>query len=98
MHDFSMKNMKLSSIGGSGSRKIRLCPYTKAGSDCPSLRKDLASRPLPELPNTQRIPMQLKDSVFLITGGASGLGAASARMAVDNGAKVVIADVQDGTP
>ena len=41
--------------------------------------------------------MQLKDSVFLITGGASGLGAASARMAIDNGAKVVIADLQDGT-
>ncbi len=40
--------------------------------------------------------MQLKDSVFLVTGGASGLGAASARMAVENGAKVVIADLQDG--
>jgi NAD(P)-dependent dehydrogenase (short-subunit alcohol dehydrogenase family) len=40
--------------------------------------------------------MQLKDSVFLVTGGASGLGAATARMAVDNGARVVIADVQDG--
>jgi len=41
--------------------------------------------------------MQLKDSVFLVTGGASGLGAATARMAIDNGAKVVIADVQDGS-
>ena len=41
--------------------------------------------------------MQIKDSVFLVTGGASGLGAASARMAVDNGAKVVIADLQDGS-
>ncbi len=41
--------------------------------------------------------MQLKDSVFLVTGGASGLGAASARMAIENGAKVVIADLQDGT-
>jgi len=41
--------------------------------------------------------MQLKDSVFLVTGGASGLGAATARMAVDNGAKVVIADIQDGS-
>ncbi len=41
--------------------------------------------------------MQIKDSVFLVTGGASGLGAASARMAVENGAKVVIADLQDGT-
>jgi len=41
--------------------------------------------------------MQLTDSVFLVTGGASGLGAASARMAVENGAKVVIADLQDGS-
>ena len=38
--------------------------------------------------------MQIKNSVFLVTGGASGLGAASARMAADNGAKVVIADMQ----
>ena len=41
--------------------------------------------------------MQLKDCVFLITGGASGLGAATARMAIDNGARVVVADVQDGS-
>jgi NAD(P)-dependent dehydrogenase (short-subunit alcohol dehydrogenase family) len=38
--------------------------------------------------------MQIKNSVFLVTGGASGLGAASARMAAENGAKVVIADMQ----
>jgi NAD(P)-dependent dehydrogenase (short-subunit alcohol dehydrogenase family) len=38
--------------------------------------------------------MQIKSSVFLVTGGASGLGAASARMAAENGAKVVIADLQ----
>ncbi len=41
--------------------------------------------------------MQLKGSVFLVTGGGSGLGAATARMAIENGAKVVIADVQDGS-
>ncbi|MBS0338365.1 MAG: 3-hydroxyacyl-CoA dehydrogenase [Proteobacteria bacterium] len=41
--------------------------------------------------------MQLKGSVFLVTGGGSGLGAATARMAVENGARVVIADVQDGS-
>jgi NAD(P)-dependent dehydrogenase (short-subunit alcohol dehydrogenase family) len=41
--------------------------------------------------------MQLKGSVFLVTGGGSGLGAATARMAVENGANVVIADVQDGS-
>jgi NAD(P)-dependent dehydrogenase (short-subunit alcohol dehydrogenase family) len=38
--------------------------------------------------------MQIKDQVFIITGGASGLGAATARMIVDNGGKAVLADVQ----
>src|SRR5437763_11252424 len=38
--------------------------------------------------------MQIKNSVFLVTGGASGLGAAPARMATENGGKVVIADMQ----
>jgi NAD(P)-dependent dehydrogenase (short-subunit alcohol dehydrogenase family) len=38
--------------------------------------------------------MQIKNSIFLITGGASGLGAATARMAAENGGKVVIADLQ----
>jgi NAD(P)-dependent dehydrogenase (short-subunit alcohol dehydrogenase family) len=38
--------------------------------------------------------MQVKNSVFLVTGGASGLGAATAQMAAANGAKVVIADLQ----
>src|SRR5258708_17247115 len=38
--------------------------------------------------------MQIKNSVFLITGGASGLGAATARMAAENGGKVVIVDMQ----
>ena len=38
--------------------------------------------------------MQIRNSVFLVTGGASGLGAATAQMAAANGAKVVIADLQ----
>lgn len=38
--------------------------------------------------------MQIQDNVFIVTGGASGLGAASARMIATNGGKVVIADVQ----
>ena len=38
--------------------------------------------------------MQIKNSVFLVTGGASGLGAASARMAAEHGGKVAIADMQ----
>jgi NAD(P)-dependent dehydrogenase (short-subunit alcohol dehydrogenase family) len=38
--------------------------------------------------------MQIKSSVFLVTGGASGLGAATARRAAEGGGKVVIADLQ----
>jgi NAD(P)-dependent dehydrogenase (short-subunit alcohol dehydrogenase family) len=37
--------------------------------------------------------MQIKDNVFVVTGAASGLGAATARMIVERGGKVVLADV-----
>ncbi len=37
--------------------------------------------------------MQFKDNVFVITGGASGLGAATAKMIVERGGKAVLADV-----
>ena len=39
--------------------------------------------------------MEIKNKVFIITGGASGLGAGTARMLVAEGAKVILADVQD---
>jgi NAD(P)-dependent dehydrogenase (short-subunit alcohol dehydrogenase family) len=39
--------------------------------------------------------MQIENRVFLITGGASGLGEASARSLVARGGKVVIADLND---
>ena len=38
--------------------------------------------------------MEINNSVFLVTGGASGLGEATVRMAVANGGKAVIADMQ----
>jgi NAD(P)-dependent dehydrogenase (short-subunit alcohol dehydrogenase family) len=38
--------------------------------------------------------MQIENNVFIVTGGASGLGAATARMLTAAGGKVVIADVQ----
>jgi len=39
--------------------------------------------------------MDIQNKVFIVTGGASGLGAGTARMLVANGASVVLADVQD---
>jgi NAD(P)-dependent dehydrogenase (short-subunit alcohol dehydrogenase family) len=37
--------------------------------------------------------MKIESSVFVVTGGGSGLGAATARMLVEGGGKVVLADV-----
>ena len=39
--------------------------------------------------------MQIKNNVFIVTGGASGLGEGTARLLAQHGAKVVIADMQD---
>lgn len=39
--------------------------------------------------------MDIKNKVFIVTGGASGLGAGTARMLVAEGAHVVLADLQD---
>ena len=38
--------------------------------------------------------MDIKGNVFIVTGGASGLGEGTARMLAANGAKVLIADMQ----
>ena len=38
--------------------------------------------------------MQIQNNVFIVTGGASGLGAATARMIVQGGGRVVLADLQ----
>ena len=38
--------------------------------------------------------MDISGKVFIVTGGASGLGEGTARMLAANGAKVVIADMQ----
>ncbi|SCU73576.1 3-hydroxyacyl-CoA dehydrogenase type-2 [Cupriavidus necator] len=41
--------------------------------------------------------MQIQGNVFIVTGGASGLGAGAARMLSEAGAKVVIADLNEAT-
>jgi NAD(P)-dependent dehydrogenase (short-subunit alcohol dehydrogenase family) len=38
--------------------------------------------------------MQIRDNVFIVTGGASGLGGGTSRLLAEHGARVVIADVQ----
>ena len=38
--------------------------------------------------------MQIDGNVFIVTGGASGLGGGTTRLLAANGGKVVIADVQ----
>ncbi|SEQ62643.1 3-hydroxyacyl-CoA dehydrogenase [Giesbergeria anulus] len=38
--------------------------------------------------------MEIKNNVFIVTGGASGLGEGTVRMLAEQGGKVVIADVQ----
>jgi NAD(P)-dependent dehydrogenase (short-subunit alcohol dehydrogenase family) len=40
--------------------------------------------------------MDIRDSTFIVTGGASGLGAATVEMIVANGGNAVIADVKGG--
>jgi len=39
--------------------------------------------------------MQLKGSTFIVTGGASGLGGATAQMVIEGGGNVVIADLKE---
>ncbi len=38
--------------------------------------------------------MKIENSIFVVTGGASGLGAGTARMLVEAGGKVILADLQ----
>lgn len=40
--------------------------------------------------------MKIAGKSFIVTGGASGLGAATARMIIDRGGSVVVADVSEG--
>ncbi|HWI77782.1 MAG TPA: SDR family NAD(P)-dependent oxidoreductase, partial [Ramlibacter sp.] len=39
--------------------------------------------------------MDIKGKVFIVTGGASGLGEGTARMLAASGGKVVVADMQE---
>ena len=43
------------------------------------------------------MPISAKDKVVIVTGGAGEMGSSIARRLVDEGAKVVIADIVDGS-
>jgi NAD(P)-dependent dehydrogenase (short-subunit alcohol dehydrogenase family) len=53
------------------------------------LRAECSSVALDE----RKTDMQIRDNVFVVTGAGSGLGAATAKMIVERGGKVVLADV-----
>ena len=42
--------------------------------------------------------MRIEENTFLVAGGGSGLGEATARMLVDSGARVVVADLESEAP
>mgnify|MGYP002715817115 CR=1 FL=1 len=42
--------------------------------------------------------MQFKDRTFIVTGGASGLGAATTKALLEEGAKVVVVDLKGEAP
>src|SRR6266700_2056315 len=57
--------------------------------------KGMASVRLASLPTSRRVLMQLEGIAAIVTGGASGLGAATAAELARRGARVVIADISD---
>src|SRR5690242_20679119 len=56
-------------------------------------RPDRGASQLPSA--TPSLAMQIQNSVFLVAGGGSGLGAATAQMLASQGGKVVIADLNE---
>src|SRR5262249_22307758 len=49
----------------------------------------------PERKSSKARPMEIRNHVFLVTGGGYGLGAATAKMLAGEGGKVVVADLAD---
>jgi NAD(P)-dependent dehydrogenase (short-subunit alcohol dehydrogenase family) len=60
----------------------------------PLAERHFFGRQLTYTSTTENTRMDIAGKVFIVTGGASGLGEGTARMLVANGGKVVIADLQ----
>jgi hypothetical protein len=61
---------------------------------CPVVRVGGVGAPLSSNTLNKEHIMDIANKVFIVTGGASGLGEGTARMLAREGAKVVIADLQ----
>ena len=47
--------------------------------------------------SSKRNSMEIQNKTFLVSGGGSGLGAATAKLLADSGANVVVADIRRET-
>ncbi len=67
---------------------------TPVNHPMPKLGDPMHGFPLSSWSPKQGSEMNINGKVFIVTGGASGLGEGTARMLAANGGKVVIADMQ----
>src|SRR4051812_6641189 len=77
-----------------GHCRTRRSRRARSGVDLTTTKGPLLGGPFVALTSV-RSPMDINGAAAIVTGGASGLGEATAKLLAEKGARVVIADVQD---